>query len=497
MATPSHDLLLNYIDGEWAPSASGRTTSNVNPADTREVLGPCTKSTKEDTLRAIAAAKKAQHSWRRTPAPVRGRVIQEATRLMIERKEALSRALCLEEGKTLAESRGEVQKSINVLEFMTGESRRLNGQTIPSEMPKTFAYTVRSPLGVVGCITPWNFPVCIPVWKIAPALLTGNAVIFKPATITPWTAQLVTEIFADAGLPKGVLNLVFGSGGEVGNTIVESPDVAALSFTGSNEIGTKLYEMGARSLKKVQCEMGGKNPLIVLDDADLELAAIATAQGAFGSTGQRCTATSRAIVQEGVADRFVEMVVEHAKKLRLGAGIADGTDMGPSVDEGQMRTVLGYHDVAKSEGATLCCGGGRAEDGALAHGYFTTPTVYDHVNYRSRLAQEEIFGPVLSVIRVKDWAEAIEAANSVEYGLTSSLFTRDVAKAMEYVDEIETGMLHVNSPTVGGEAQLPFGGMKATGVGQREMGPTAIDFFTEWKTVYIDYTGAKRDSKIY
>jgi len=497
MTHDKHEALLNYIDGEWTESESGRWVDNINPADTRQVLGQCTRSTVADTERAIAAAKRAQPEWRRTPAPKRGHVISKAMHLMIERKEAIARALTLEEGKTLPEAMGEVQKSINVLDYMAGESRRLSGQTIPSEMVKTFAYTVRSPLGVAGLITPWNFPVCIPVWKIAPALLTGNTIVFKPATITPWTAKLVTDLFVDAGAPKGVINLVFGGGREVGQTIVDSPHVEGLSFTGSNEIGTALYASGAKLLKKVQCEMGGKNPLIVLGDADVDLAAVATAQGAFGSTGQRCTATSRAIVVDSVADEFVGKVVEAAKKLKIGNGVHDGIDMGPSVDEGQFKTVLGYYDVAKEEGAKLMCGGERLSSGDLEHGFFSAPTVYDHVDYKSRLAQEEIFGPVLSVIRVKNWDEAIEAANSVEYGLTSSVFTKDVAKAMEYVDEIETGMLHVNSPTVGGESQLPFGGMKATGVGQREMGPTAVDFFTEWKTVYVDYTGAKRDSKIY
>lgn len=492
-----HDLLANYINGEWTPSGSGRTIDNLNPADTRQVLGQVTRSTPDDTRAAIDAAKAAFPAWRRMPAPKRGAILFEAVRLMTERKEAIAKALTLEEGKGLAESRGEVQKGINLLQFIAGEARRLNGTTVPSEMPKTFAYTVRAPLGVVGLVTPWNFPVCIPTWKIAPALVTGNTVVFKPATITPWTAELVTRVFADAGLPPGVLNLVHGSGREVGQVIVEHDDVHALSFTGSNEVGTRLYEDGAKRLKKVQCEMGGKNPLIVLGDADVELAAIATAQGAFGSTGQRCTATSRAIVVEDVADEFVAKVVEHVKALKIGNGMHDGVDMGPSVDEGQMNTVLKYHAIAKEEGAKLLCGGGRLTEGDLAHGYFTAPTVYDHVDGKSRLAQEEIFGPVLSVIRVKDWAEAIEVANSVPFGLTSSVFTKDVARAMEYVDEIHTGMLHVNSPTVGGEAQLPFGGMKATGVGQREMGQTAIDFFTEWKTVYIDYTGAKRDSKLY
>lgn len=492
-----HELLRNFIDGAWVEGSTRKTIDNTNPADARQILGQVVRSTKEDTQRAIAAAKSAFDGWRRVPAPRRGGIVLEAMRLMNQRKEALARALTLEEGKTLAESLGEVQKAINVLEFMAGEGRRLNGTTVPSELPRTFAYTVRAPLGVVGVVTPWNFPVCIPAWKIAPALVAGNTIVFKPATITPWTAKLLTEIFADAGVPKGVLNLVYGSGSDVGQVIADDKDVRAISFTGSNEIGSKLYESGSRTLKKVQCEMGGKNPVIVLADADLDLAAAATAQGAFGSTGQRCTATSRAVVIDSVADAFVERVTAHAKKLRVGSGMSSGIDMGPSVDEGQMNTVLAFHQIAKDEGAKLVTGGTRLRDGDLAHGWFTAPTVYDHVRSESRLGQEEIFGPVLSVIRVKDWAEAVQVANSVPYGLTSSIFTADVTRAMEYAEEIDSGMLHVNSSTVGGEAQLPFGGTKATGVGQREMGQTAVDFYSEWKTVYIDYTGKHRDTKIY
>jgi aldehyde dehydrogenase (NAD+) len=492
-----HELLRNFIDGEWVEAEGGRTLENRNPADAREVLGHVARSTKGDTKRAIDAAKRSFDAWRKVPAPKRGAMVLEAMRLMIERKEQLAKALTLEEGKTFVESLGEVQKSINVLEFMSGEGRRLNGTTIPSELPKTFAYTARAPLGVVGVVTPWNFPVCIPTWKIAPALIAGNTVVFKPATITPWTAKLVTEIFADAGIPKGVLNLVFGSGGEVGQTIIESTDIRALSFTGSNEIGAKLYETGARTLKKVQCEMGGKNPVIVLEDADLDLAATAIVQGAFGSTGQRCTATSRVVVSETVADQLVEKIAVLTKKIRVGNGMAPGVDMGPTVDEGQLNTVLAFHQIGREEGAKLICGGSRLTEGDLAHGYFTAPTVYDHVRPESRLAQEEVFGPVLSVIRVKNWPEALKVANGVKFGLSSSIFTRDVTRAMEYAEDVDTGMLHVNSATVGGESQMPFGGTKATGVGGREMGQTAIDFFSEWKTVYIDYTGSKRESKIY
>lgn len=491
-----HDRILNFIDGEWAEAASKRVIDNVNPADTRAPLGQVVDSDRADTLRAIEAAKRAFPSWRKVPAPRRGDMLLQVMRLMGERKEELARALTLEEGKTYAESLGEVLKAINVVEFIAGESLRLNGSTMPSEMPRNLIYTLRAPIGVAGLITPWNFPVCIPVWKLAPALVAGNTVVFKPSPLTPWTAKLVVDIFHDAGFPKGVLNLVNG-GTEVGTTIVDHPDVRAISFTGSNTVGTKVYEAGARLLKKVQCEMGGKNPVIVLEDADLDLAATATAQGAFGSTGQRCTATSRCIVVDQVADQLVERIHALASKLKVGAGMTTGTDVGPSVSEQQLLKVLSYHQVAEQEGHRKLLGGERLSSGELAHGFFSAPTIYDRVPAGSRIGQEEIFGPVLSIIRVKDWHEAIEAANSVAYGLSSSVFTRDIGRAMEYVDEIETGMLHVNSPTVGSEPQSPFGGVKATGVGQREMGATAIDFFSEWKSVYIDYTGAKRESKIY
>jgi len=491
-----HERILHYIDGKWVASRSGRAIDNVNPADARQVLGSVVDGDAEDTKAAIDAAKRAAAAWRRTPAPKRGDMLLKAMRLMDERKQDIARALTLEEGKTLPDALGEVMKAINVLEFTSGESLRLNGSTMPSEMARNFVYTLRSPLGVVALITPWNFPVCIPVWKIAPALVSGNTIVFKPSPLTPWTAKLTLDCFIDAGVPPGVLNMVHG-GADVGSTMVEHPDVRAISFTGSNQIGQQVYAEGARRMKKVQCEMGGKNPVIVLDDADLDLAAACTVQGAFGSTGQRCTATSRAIVLDAVADQLVERIEALTKKLKVGPGIEGGIDMGPSVSEMQMKKVLSYHDVAKSEGLRLVTGGRRVDEGDLKHGWFTAPTIYDRVAPDARLAQEEVFGPVLSVIRVKDWASAIDAANSVPYGLTSSVFTRDIGRCMEYADEIETGILHVNSPTMGGEAQVPFGGVKATGVGQREMGATAIEFFTEWKSVYIDYTGAKRDSKIY
>ena len=483
-----------HINGEWITGTN--RLPNTNPA-TGAVLGTYPKLGRDETLAAIEAAQAAFPAWRQTPAPKRAAILFKAVRLFDERRDGIAEALTLEEGKTLADAKGEVQKSYNILEFIAGEGRRINGETVPSELPHTLAYTVREPLGVVGLITPWNFPVAIPVWKIAPALVTGNTVVFKPASLTPWTAELVTRVFVDAGLPPGVLNLVTGGGAEVGDTIVRDPRVKALSFTGSNEIGSRLYHDGSERGAKVQCEMGGKNPLVVLEDADIELAAIATAQGAFGSTGQRCTATSRAIVVDAVADAFVERVVALAKEVVIGDGMDDATTMGPVVDAHQLESVLSFMEIGKAEGAKLLCGGGQLDQGEHAQGFFVAPTVFDHVKPDMRIAKEEIFGPVLSVIRVKDLEEAIDVANDVDYGLTSSIYSRDVNRVFKFLDRIETGITHVNSPTMGGEAQLPFGGVKATGVGHREMGKTAIEFYSELKTVYVDFTGEARTSKVY
>lgn len=488
---------MNFIGGQWRASGSGRSTPNISPADTRVRLGDVPLSTADETADAIAAAKAAFPAWRAMPAPQRGAILFRALELLRERTDFLATILAWEEGKTFSESRGEVMKAANCLEFIAGEGRRLSGATPPSEMPKTFCYTVRQPLGVVGLITPWNFPVAIPVWKAAPALVSGNTVVWKPATLTPWTAQEVTRIFHDAGLPPGVLNLIYGSGGTVGTTIVDHPSVRAVSFTGSNEVGGEIYARGAKRLLKVQCEMGGKNPIVVFDDADVALAVESTAQGAFGSTGQRCTATSRAIVMENIADEFVERLVKRAGAVVVGDPLAQGVTMGPSVDESQMNTVLDYLEIGPTEGVAVRCGGSRLTDGAHAYGYYVAPTVFDHVTPEMRVAQEEIFGPVLSVIRVKTVDEAIEVANGVAFGLSSSVYSNDVGRVFEFLDKIETGITHVNSPTVGGEAQLPFGGMKGTGVGPREQGTTAIEFFTEIKTAYIDYTGTKRETNIY
>ncbi|HEX9223136.1 MAG TPA: aldehyde dehydrogenase family protein [Candidatus Acidoferrales bacterium] len=495
-ATSTVQVCRNFVQGRWVESSSSRTSERRNPANLDEVIGLAPLSTREETRQAVAAALAAFPKWRDTPAPVRGRVISKAALLMEEQKDDLALLMTREEGKALKDALGEVQKSINILEFMAGESRRIGGETVPSELPKNFAYTLKQPLGVVGAITPWNFPISIPVWKIAPALVAGNTVVFKPATLTPFTGAKVVEIFERAGVPAGALNMVAGSGGEVGDELLQHPDVRAVSFTGSTEVGSELYAQGARRMKKCQCEMGGKNPLVILADADLPLAVESAVFGAFASTGQRCTATSRVVIEEAVADRFVEMLVERARKLRVGNGLEPGIDVGPAVDEAQMKTDLRYIEIGKKEGKLLL-GGGRLSGGAFDRGYFVAPTIFDHVAPGSSIAQDEIFGPVLSVIRVKNFEEALRVANSVRYGLSSSLYTNDAAKIFEFIDRIETGITHVNSPTVGGEAQLPFGGMKGTGVGLREMGRVAIDFYTELKTVYIDYTGSKRDSNIY
>jgi aldehyde dehydrogenase (NAD+) len=494
--TRTTEICRNFIRGRWLESRSGRTFERRNPANRDEVVSITTLSTREETREAVAAAAAAFPAWRDTPPPVRGQALARAATLMEQQKEELARTLTREEGKTLKDSLGEVQKAINILEFMSGEARRLGGETLPSELPRNFAYTLKQPLGVVGAITPWNFPVSIPVWKVAPALVSGNTVVLKPAELTPLTAMHVVRIFSEAGLPAGVLNLVLGDGEEVGDELVRHPAVRAVSFTGSNEVGARVYEAGARTMKKCQCEMGGKNPVVVLADADLGLAVESVALGAFASSGQRCTATSRVIVEASVADQFVDRLVARAQKFRAGDGLDPNSDLGPLVDEQQFNTVLRYVEIGKKE-ARLLAGGTRVDGGGRERGYFLAPTVFDRVKPDSVIAQEEIFGPVLSVIRVPDFAEALRVANSVKYGLASAIYTNDAAKIFEFIDRIEAGITHVNSPTVGGEAHVPFGGIKGTGVGLREMGRVAIDFYTELKTVYIDYSGGKRESNVY
>lgn len=488
----------NLIGGRWVPARSGRTLPNADPADTREVLGTLPASDGGDVQDAIAAAQAAFPAWRSTPAPRRADVLFRAVRIFERRRDELARALTREEGKILRESQGEVQKTINVLEFMAGEGRRMGGLTRQSELPNTFCYTRRDPLGVVGLVTPWNFPIAVPTWKIGPALVAGNTVVFKPSELTPWTSQLICEIFEEAGLPPGVLNLVHGTGPDAGQPLVDHPAIRAVSFTGSNPVGTAIARSCAARGAAAQCEMGGKNPIIVLADADLDLAAEGAAQGAFGSTGQRCTATSRAVVHASVADAFVEKVAAKLRAIRVGNGMDPASTIGPAVEKKQHRKVLSYVGIGREDGATLVAGGRdlRTEAG-LEHGWFLEPALFDHVTPSMRIAQEEIFGPVLAVLRVATVEEAFEVANGVRYGLSSSIYTQDVARVFEYADRIETGILHVNSPTMGGEAHLPFGGVKDTGIGGREMNEEAIAFFSELKAVYVDYTGRRRDTNIY
>ena len=491
------DNYRNFIGGKWIESSSTKTLDNVNPANINDIIGRNRQATRDEARAAVESAAEAFHGWRRTPAPARGKIIAKAARLMEEGKEELAAILTREEGKTIGEARGELQRSINVAEFCAGESRRMNGETIFSELPSNFVYTIKQPLGVVACVTPWNFPVAIPTWKIAPALVAGNTVVFKPASITPATAVRIVEIFEAAGLPPGVLNLILGSGSEAGDEIIGHPAVKAVSFTGSNGVGIRLYEQVSRRGGKCQCEMGGKNPVVILDDCEMELAVENTAQGAFGSSGQRCTATSRAIVVNKVADEFVDRIVKRAQSMRLGDGMDPQTEMGPSVDEGQFNTVMEYLNIGREDGAKLLSGGERATENGLDKGYFVRPTVFDHVTPDMRIAREEIFGPVLSVLRVKDLDEALQVANDTEFGLSSSIFTNDATSIFRFVDEIETGMTHINSPTTGGEAHIPFGGIKGTGIGDREQGSTALDFYTELKVVYVDYTGRKREGNLY
>jgi alpha-ketoglutaric semialdehyde dehydrogenase len=485
----------NYIRGEWISIRSGREIEVRNPADQDELIGKGYLASAREAEAAVAAAAEALPAWSRMPAPKRGEIVERAADLLRAEQDDLARLLTREEGKTVAEAKGEIYRAYNVMNYTAGQSRRMGGITIPSELPKNFVYTMRQPLGVVSLITPWNFPVCIPAWKIAPALVSGNTVIFKPSSTTPLTAMKLVEIFERAGLPPGVMNLLIGSSSEVGDTITRNPAVRGVSFTGSSDNGTQIYTSCASRGVKAQCEMGGKNPVIVLEDADLDLAVDGIVSGAFGSTGQRCTATSRAVLQESIADQVIAKMVERVSKWKVGNGLEADVQMGPVVSAQQLKTVEEYIQVGTREGAKLVIGGKRPAN--APHGFFIEPTIFDKVRPEHRIAREEIFGPVLSVLRAKDYDEAMTFANTSEYGLTSSIYTNNAGHIFDFCERIETGMVHVNSPTVGGEAQIPFGGMKSSGVGEREQGPTALDFYTDVKVVYIDYTGAARTSKFY
>ena len=489
-------VFKNFIDGEWVESSTGETFENRNPADTREVVGIFQKSGRDDANTAIEAAKRAFEKWRLVPAPRRAEVVFRAAEILIERKEDHARDMTREMGKVLAETRGDVQEAIDAAYYNAGEGRRLFGPTVPSEMPNKFAMAVRQPIGVCGMITPWNFPMAISSWKLLPAIVCGNTCVIKPAQDTPLSTFNLVRALTDAGLPKGVINIIAGYGPEAGMPLVEHKDVRAVSFTGSSKVGRLIGTEAAKSFKHCSLELGGKNPMIVLDDANLDLAIEGGLWGAFGTTGQRCTATSRMIVQKGVYKQFIERLVERAKKLKIGNGLDENVQMGPAINERQLSTDLEYVEIGKNEGAKLMCGGNRLDKGEYQHGYFMEPTVFGDVSPKMRIAQEEIFGPVVGVIPCEDLEDAIEIANGIEYGLSSSLYTKDVNKAFAAVRDLYTGITYINAPTIGAEVHLPFGGTKATGNGHREGGIGAIDFYSEWKSVYVDYSDKLQKAQI-
>ncbi len=485
----------HFIAGEWVASASGRTFESVNPADTTDIVGRFQQGTAADVAMAVRAADVALAAWRATPAPKRGEILYRFGALMAEHKERLARAMTREMGKVLVEARGDVQEGIDIAYLMAGEGRRMFGDTTPSELPDKWAMSIRQPIGVAGIITPWNFPMAIPCWKMMPALVAGNTVVFKPASDTPHCATLLVELMAEAGFPAGTVNLVTGAGGEVGDAIVDSPDVPVISFTGSSDTGKAIAQRAGRRLKRLSLELGGKNAVVVLGDADLDLATDGILWSAFGTTGQRCTACSRVVVERSVMEPLLERLEARARMLRLGSGLDEAVDVGPLINGRAVDKVAGYIDVGRGE-AELVLGGERASDGDLGRGHFFRPTIFRDVAPMDRIAQEEIFGPVLSVIPVDDYAAAVTAVNQVRYGLSASIFTRDVNAAFRAMRDFETGIVYVNAGTTGAETHLPFGGWKETGNGHREAGHAALDTFTEWKSLYVDYSGRVQRAQI-
>src|ERR1700734_4538979 len=486
----------NFIDGEWVEASTGQTFEDRNPADTRDVVGIFQRSGKADVEAAIAAAKRAFARWRLIPAPRRAEIIYRAAEMLFERKEDYARDMTREMGKILKETRGDVQEAVDTAYYMAGEGRRMFGPTTPSELPNKFAMPVRQPIGVCGMITPWNFPMAIPSWKLLPALVCGNTCVIKPAQDTPLSTFNLVRVLYDAGLPRGVVNIVTGFGSEVGTPLTEHADVKAISLTGSSAVGRIVGTTAAKSFKHCSLELGGKNPMIVLDDANLDLAIEGGLWGGFGTTGQRCTATSRIIVQKGVYRQFVDQFVARAKKLKVGNGLDESVEMGPAINEKQLQTDLSYVDIGKNEGAKLLCGGNRLDQGQYQHGWFMEPTVFSDVDPKMRIAQEEIFGPVVSIIPCDDLEDAIEIANGIEYGFFFCLSTQNANKAFSAIRDLYTGITYINAPTIGAEVHLPFGGTKATGNGHREGGIGAIDFYTEWKSIYIDYSDTLQRAQI-
>jgi acyl-CoA reductase-like NAD-dependent aldehyde dehydrogenase len=481
------DIFKNFIGGEWVGARSGATFENRNPADTDEIVGVFAKGDADDARQAIEAAKEAQPKWAAMPAPKRGEVLYRAANLVEQRAESIAREMTREEGKTLPESRGEVGRAVNILRYFAGEGARLAGQAMPSERDRVFIHTIRRPLGVVGLITPWNFPIAIPAWKLAPALIAGNGVVLKPSDLSPLCALRLVEALDEAGVTKGALNLVTGPGSKVGNEMVTNAAVRAISFTGSEATGSNIAIEAARRRARVQLEMGGKNPTIVLRDADVDEAVGVVINAAFFSTGQKCTATSRVIVEEAVLPRFTDALVARTSALKVGNGLEAGVEIGPSIDAAQLATVLDYVGVAKEEGGRLLVGGDRLRDGAYSRGYFSAPAVVTDVRADMRVAQEEVFGPVLAVLPARDLDDAVSIANNIRFGLSASIMTKSLSAAFEFINRIDAGLVMVNLPSAGVEYHVPFGGTKASSMGMREQGSVAIDFYAEIKTVYLKY----------
>jgi alpha-ketoglutaric semialdehyde dehydrogenase len=489
-------LFKNYINGKWKTSSSGETFENVNPANHNEVLGRFQKSNKKDVNEAIAAAENAQKAWRATPAPKRGEILFKVAELLLQQKEKLAQDMTREMGKIIGETRGDVQEAIDLTYYTAGEGRRLLGETVPSELKNKFCMSVRMPVGIVSAITPWNFPIAIPSWKLVPALVCGNTVVIKPATDTPLSVVNFVKIFEQAGLPPGVLNLVTGSGTEVGTPMVEHDKVDLVSFTGSTDTGSMIASSCAKNMKQYSLEMGGKNAIIVMDDADLDLAVEGVLFGAFGTTGQRCTACSRVIAHKKIVKKFTDLLIARTKTLKLGDGLKAKTDVGPLINESQRTKVDNYVQIGKNEGAKLLIGGKHATGKDCKNGSFYQPTLFADVAPKMRIAQEEIFGPVLAIIPCNSFEQAVEIVNDSKFGLSSAIYTRDVNRAFKAMETLDTGITYINASTIGAEIQLPFGGTKGTGNGHREAGTAALEIFSEWKSVYVDYSGKLQKAQI-
>jgi aldehyde dehydrogenase (NAD+) len=485
----------NYIGGRWTRARSGSHIENRNPANCTDLIGVFPDSSTDDALAAIGAAKTAFTSWRLVPAPKRAEILFKAAQILIERKETFARDMTREMGKVLDETRGDVQEAIDMTFFLAAEGRRMYGHTVPSELPEKWAMSMRQPIGVCSIITPWNFPMAIPSWKIIPALVCGNTIVFKPSELTPLSALNFVRVLEEAGVPPGVVNMVTG-GPIIGELLTTHSDVAVVSFTGSTAVGRMVNQNAAPFFKKVHLEMGGKNCIMIMDDANLDLALEGCLWGGFGTTGQRCTAASRVIVHENVHNRFVEQFVARASSLRVGDGSDPNTQMGPSISEKQLAKVMNYVEIGQEEGAKLACGGKRLTHGPYEDGYFHEPTVFVDVAPGMRIAREEIFGPVVSVIKCRSLDEAIAIGNNVEYGLSASLYTQDINRAFRAMRDMYTGIFYVNAPTIGAEVHLPFGGTKATGNGHREAGTAALDVFSEWKSIYVDFSGRLQRAQI-